>query len=53
VWSRDGALPGRARALHAPVWFAKYDHKGNEIVLVVDGNSGGVINTMGLQNQRI
>jgi hypothetical protein len=42
-----------AELLHAPVWFAKYDHKGNKILLVVDGNSGGVINSIGLQNQRI
>jgi hypothetical protein len=44
---------GEAELLHAPVWFAKYDHKGNKIVLVVDGNSGGVINSIGLQNQGI
>jgi hypothetical protein len=33
--------------LHAPVWFARYDHKGGKIVLVLDGNSGEPINTMG------
>jgi predicted RNA-binding Zn-ribbon protein involved in translation (DUF1610 family) len=32
---------------------AKYDHRGNELVLVVDGNSGGLINSIGLQNQGI
>ncbi len=34
--------------LHAPTWFARYDHKGNKIVLVIDANSGGVINSIGL-----
>ena len=37
-----------AELLHIPTWFARYDHKGNKIVLVVDGNSGNVINSMGL-----
>ena len=39
---------GEAELLHAPVWFARYDHKGNKIVLVIDANSGGVINSLGL-----
>lgn len=39
---------GEAELLHAPVWFARYDHKNGKIVLVVDGNSGGVINSIGL-----
>jgi hypothetical protein len=39
---------GEAELLHAPVWFARYDHKGHKIVLVIDGNSGGVINSIGL-----
>ena len=39
---------GEAELLHAPVWFARYDHKGRKIVLVVDGNSSGVINSIGL-----
>lgn len=34
--------------MHVPVWFAKYDHKGSKIVLVVDGNSGNTINSIGL-----
>jgi DNA-directed RNA polymerase subunit RPC12/RpoP len=34
--------------LHAPIWFAKYDHKGSPIVLVIDGNSGFPMTTMGL-----
>jgi DNA-directed RNA polymerase subunit RPC12/RpoP len=37
-----------AELLHAPIWFARYDHKGNKIILVVDGNSGNAINSMGL-----
>jgi hypothetical protein len=39
---------GDVELLHAPIWFAKYDHKGNKVVLVVDANSGRVINSMGL-----
>lgn len=39
---------GEAELLHAPVWFARYQHKGGKIVLVVDGNSGGIINSIGL-----
>jgi hypothetical protein len=34
--------------LYAPIWFAQYDHKGKKIVLVIDGNLGGVINSIGL-----
>jgi hypothetical protein len=34
--------------LYVPIWFARYDHKGNKIVLVIDGNSGSVINSIGL-----
>jgi hypothetical protein len=34
--------------LHVPIWFVRYDHKGNKIVLVVDGNSGNAINSIGL-----
>jgi len=39
---------GDVELLHVPVWFAKFDHKGNKIVLVVDANSGRVINSVGL-----
>jgi hypothetical protein len=39
---------GDAELMHVPVWFARYDHKGGRIVLVVDGNSGGIINSVGL-----
>ena len=34
--------------LHVPIWFVRYDHKGNKIILVVDGNSGNAINSIGL-----
>jgi len=34
--------------LYAPIWFARYDHKGNKIVLVIDADSGNVINSIGL-----
>ncbi|MGD0645115.1 MAG: zinc ribbon domain-containing protein [Candidatus Bathyarchaeia archaeon] len=39
---------GDVELLHAPIWFAKFDHKGNKIVLVIDANSGRVINSLGL-----
>src|SRR6266566_1688580 len=29
--------------LHVPIWFVRCDHKGNKIVLVIDGNSGSAI----------
>ena len=37
-----------AELLHVPIWFVRYDHKGSKMVLVVDGNSGNIINSMGL-----
>ena len=39
---------GEAELLHSPVWFARYQHKNGKIVLVLDANSGGVINSIGL-----
>ena len=39
---------GDVELLHVPIWFARYDHKGAKIVLVLDGNSGKLINSMGL-----
>jgi hypothetical protein len=39
---------GDVELLHAPIWFAKYDHKGKKIVLVIDANSGRVISSLGL-----
>ena len=38
---------GDGELLHVPVWFIRFDHKGNKIALVVDGNSGGTINSIG------
>jgi hypothetical protein len=37
-----------AELLYAPIWFARYDHKGNKIILVMDGHSGNVINSIGI-----
>lgn len=34
--------------LHVPVWFAKFDDNGKKIALVIDGNSGKLINSIGL-----
>lgn len=34
--------------LYAPIWFGRYDHKGRQMTLVIDGNSGSVINSLGL-----
>jgi hypothetical protein len=39
---------GDVELLHAPIWFARYDHKGSKIALVIDANSGRLINSMGL-----
>jgi hypothetical protein len=39
---------GDVELLHVPIWFARYDHKGKKIVLVIDANSGGIVNSMGL-----
>ena len=39
---------GEAELLHVPVWAAKYDFRGKKIILVVDGNSGGLIHSVGL-----
>jgi len=39
---------GDVELLHVPIWFVRYDHKGKKIVLVIDANSGAVINSMGL-----
>ena len=43
---------GDVELLHVPIWFARYDHKGKKIVLVIDANSGGVINSMGLPGEK-
>ena len=34
--------------MYVPVWFVRYDHKGNKIALAIDGDSGLVINSIGL-----
>ncbi len=34
--------------LHTPVWFARFERKGKKIVVVVDGHTGGIINSIGL-----
>lgn len=34
--------------LHAPIWLARYDHKGKKIILVIDANTGTAINSIGL-----
>ena len=39
---------GDVELLHVPIWFARYDHKGKKIVLVIDANSGKLINSLGL-----
>ncbi len=39
---------GDAELLHAPIWFAKYTHKGQDIVLILDANTGAPVNVMGL-----
>ena len=40
---------GDPELLHAPIWFARYEHKGKNIVLVLDASSGGVINSIGIE----
>ncbi len=35
--------------MHVPVWFAKFDSSGKKVVLVIDGHSGKLINSMGLE----
>ena len=39
---------GEAELVHVPVWAARYDFKGKKIVVVVDGNSGDMIHSVGL-----
>lgn len=34
--------------LHVPAWFASFEHKKKKIVMIVDGSSGGVINSIGI-----
>ncbi len=39
---------GEAELLHVPIWFARYDHNGKKIALIVDGHNGALINSIGL-----
>lgn len=39
---------GEPELLHVPVWFARFEHKGKNIVMVIDGSTGGVINSVGI-----
>ena len=34
--------------LHAPIWFTRYDRQGKKVALVVEADSGRVINSIGL-----
>ncbi len=38
-----------AELLHAPIWFVNYEHNGKKVSLVIDANSGAVINSIGLE----
>jgi len=40
---------GSTELLHAPIWFARYDHKGDRIALAFDANSGALITSIGLE----
>ena len=39
---------GEAELLHVPIWFARYDHNGRKLILIVDGHNGELINSIGL-----
>ena len=39
---------GEAELLHVPVWAAKYRFKGRNLIMVVDGNSGSLMHSVGL-----
>jgi DNA-directed RNA polymerase subunit RPC12/RpoP len=41
---------GDSELLHVPVWAAKYEHKGKKMILVIDGNSGLPIHSVGLDD---
>jgi ribosomal protein L37AE/L43A len=42
---------GDAELLHVPVWAVRYDHKGKKMVLIIDGNSGAPIHSVGLDDE--
>jgi zinc-ribbon domain len=39
---------GEGELMYVPIWFARFSHKGKQIVLVLDGNSGQPVNSIGL-----
>jgi hypothetical protein len=39
---------GEGELLHVPIWRMKFNHEGKDILLVLDGSSGGVISSSGL-----
>ena len=41
---------GDSELLHVPVWAARYDHKGQKMVLIIDGNSGLPIHSVGVDD---
>ena len=41
---------GDAELLHVPVWMGRYHFKDNKIVVIVDGNSGKPIHTVGIDD---
>jgi hypothetical protein len=41
---------GDTELLHVPVWAAKYNHKSQKMILVIDGNSGMPIHSVGLDD---
>ena len=45
---QHGSQNAETELLHAPIWFSRYDYKGKKMVLVIDANSSGVINSIGL-----
>lgn len=42
---------GGAELLHVPVWVVRYDHKGKKMALIIDGNSGMPIHSVGLDDE--
>jgi hypothetical protein len=42
---------GEAELLHVPVWAVRYEHKGKKLVLIIDGNSGMPIHSVGLDDE--
>lgn len=46
---RSESDTAEAELLHVPVWFAKFLHKKDTIIMIIDGSTGGVINSVGLE----